>query len=45
MFGGIMFLVTVNGETKEWQTFEYALTDALARGLGSTWTLEKVDPE
>lgn len=36
-----MFLVTVNGEVKEWLSFEFALTDALARGLGHEWTLEK----
>jgi hypothetical protein len=37
-----MFRVTVDGETKEWLTLEYALLDALARGLGKYWTLEKV---
>jgi hypothetical protein len=45
MFGGVMFRVTVDGEVKEWLTFEFALTDALARGLGKLWTLEKVSNE
>ena len=40
-----MFRVTVDGEVKEWLTFEFALTDALARGLGKLWTLEKVSNE
>ena len=37
-----MFRVTVEGEVKEWLTLEYALTDALARGLGKFWKLEKI---
>lgn len=37
-----MFRVTVDGEVKEWMTFEFAMTDALARGIGKAWTLEKV---
>ena len=40
-----MFRVTVNGETKDWMTLEYALTDALSRGLGRTWILERVADE
>lgn len=36
-----MFRVTVDGETKVWMTFEFALTDALARGLGKAFTLER----
>lgn len=40
-----MFRVTVGTEVKEWMTLEYALTDALARGLGKAWTLEKVAEE
>ena len=40
-----MFRVTVDGETKVWQTFEFALTDCLARGLGEFWTLEKVSDD
>lgn len=38
-----MFRVTVGTEVKEWITFEFALTDALARGLGKAWTLEKTE--
>lgn len=36
-----MFTVTVDGESKEWLTLEYALTDALARGFGKSYTLER----
>jgi hypothetical protein len=41
----IMFRVTVEGVTNEWLTLEFALTDTLARGLGKTWTLEKLGDE
>jgi hypothetical protein len=38
-----MFKVTVNGETREWMTFEYALTDALSRGVSANgWKIEKL---
>jgi hypothetical protein len=38
-----MFRATVDGESKEWITLEFALTDVLARGLGKVWTLERLD--
>lgn len=39
-----MFKVTADGETKEWESFEVALHDALTRGFGSPdgWTIKKV---
>ena len=37
-----MFRVTVDGKERTWMTFEFALTDALSRGLEKEWTLEKV---
>jgi hypothetical protein len=40
-----MFRATVDGESNEWMTLEFALTDVLSRGLGKTWTLEKLDTE
>jgi hypothetical protein len=36
-----MFTVTVDGETKDWMTFEFALTDALSRGFDKPWKLVK----
>jgi hypothetical protein len=37
-----MFRVTVDGESTEWMTLEFALTDALSRGVtGKFWTIEK----
>jgi hypothetical protein len=36
-----MFRVTVDGESQEWMSLEYALTDALSRGFNKTWTIEK----
>jgi hypothetical protein len=40
-----MFRVTVKGDTKEWYNFDWALMDALGRGMNSEWTLEKVNDE
>lgn len=37
-----MYRVTINGESKEWTTLDFALRDVLTRGFGSAWTLEKV---
>lgn len=39
-----MYQVTVDGSVRVWQTFEYALKDALVRGYGKAWTLERILP-
>jgi hypothetical protein len=39
-----MYRVTVAGVSKEWTSLDFALRDALTRGFGSEWTIEKVVP-
>jgi hypothetical protein len=39
-----MFRVTVDGDWQEWFTMELALTDALTRGFGKSWTIERSKP-
>ena len=33
-----MFRVTVQGQTQEWNTFEFAIKDILVRGEGLEWS-------
>lgn len=40
-----MYEVTVDGEQKVWYSLEYALLDALGRGLGKEWSLNAVTPK
>jgi len=35
-----MYVVTVNGVSREWNVFSYALKDVLVRGEGEEWTIE-----
>lgn len=37
-----MYRVTVDGVTKEWYSFEYALLDCLTRGHMKEWTIQAV---